>query len=59
MHELSTHITATMGLSWHMHIQSGLTGKERTSNIDDVVPNTMDDQQEEGIEINDSENDEG
>ena len=59
MHELSTYITATVGLSWHVHIQSGLTGKERTLNIDDAVPSTMDDQQEEGIEVSDSENDEG
>lgn len=59
MQELSTDVTAIVGLSWHVHIQSGLTGQERTPNTDDAVPSTVDDQHEEGINVSDTENDEG
>lgn len=45
-----------------MHLQSTLTGQERTANTDDAddaIPSTMDDQHKEGSDVSNSENDEG
>ena len=41
-----------------LRLQSGLISQERTPDTDDVIPNTMDVQHEEGNDANEHENDE-
>lgn len=57
--KIVVNLTASVGLSWHVLMQSGLSGQESTLNTDEVLPSAMDAKHEEGSDVNEYANDEG
>jgi hypothetical protein len=52
MVEVGTNLTAFVELSWHLHMQSGLSSQENTLNTDKVLPSAMDAEHEEDNNVN-------